>query len=167
VKRLLLALLLAVLLVARAEAQEVQPDLSFRFGIGLLLIPEIQLSFEARELRGGLGVRVHIPVLFFAFGYGIDAYIFVPLSPEWDIYAGGGWSSLTVLFASPSSFAYGLLGVRLRNGFFLEVTPGVRTGVACEPPPANAGLARTPPCFALTPYSNFSVIGTVGFSWRI
>jgi hypothetical protein len=159
-KRALLTLLLCMALFARAEAQSTQPDLSFRFGVNLLVLPSLSFALEAREPRGGVGVRASGFYFYAIYGYSLNAYVFVPLSPDWDVYLGAGW--LKVLsglpFVSPTEFTYGLIGVRLRNGFFLEVTPGILSISEC----ATATLAL--PCGA---GRFFVVLGTLGFSWRL
>jgi hypothetical protein len=163
VKRLVLALLLSVLLVARAEAQTVQPDLSFRFGINLLLLPGFSLGFEAREPRGGIGMRASFDYLVLLYGYSFDVYVFVPISSTWDVYFGMGRLQIVDGFGlfAPLELTYGLLGIRLQNGFFLEVMPGVSKTIGCPPSP----IPPFQPC--LTNSGLFVILGKLGFAWRL
>jgi hypothetical protein len=163
VKRLVLALLLSVLLLARAEAQAVQPDLSFRFGINLLVLPGFSLGFEAREPRGGIGVRASFEYLLVLYGYSIDVYVFVPISSTWDVYFGAGRLRIVdgLALSVPFELTYGLLGVRLRNGFFLEVMPGVGNTEGCR-------QTVTPPFQPCTTSAGvFAILGKLGFAWRL
>jgi hypothetical protein len=159
-KKLALIFGLCALLCARANAQSTQPDLSFRFGINLLVLPGISAALEAREPQGGLGVRANTFYAVAVYGYGVDVYAFVPLSLDWDVYFGvGGWR-MFLLFppSNPTDFTYGLLGVRLRNGFFLEITPGVY----------NTGCTNSQPLLQSCASGRFfAILGTLGFAWRL
>jgi hypothetical protein len=158
-KRSLLTLLLCLVLFARAEAQTTQPELSFRFGVNLLVLPSLSFALEAREPRGGIGVRTSAFYFVAVYGYRLDAYVFVPLSDHWDVYFGAGWFQVlsALPFVNPTEFTYGLIGVRLRNGFFLEVNPGVFSTTGCATP------AQALPCSA---GRFFGVLGTLGFAWH-
>jgi hypothetical protein len=161
-KRVFLVLCFCVLLLARAEAQAVQPELSFRFGVNLLIFPGFGVALEAREPRGGIGVRAKTINLLLINGYGFDVYAFMPISEQWDVYFGAGWQRLKPGFPNPvaSEMTYGLLGVRLRNGFFVEVMPAVFASMGCNTP-----SVPFQPCVG--DVRTFAVFGTLGFAWRL
>jgi hypothetical protein len=156
-----------VLFLGSAQAQSMAPEFYFRFGIGVnLLLPEISLAMELRESWGGIGLRGRYISIAIVYGYAIDAYLFFPLSSSWDVYVGGGYNNVSGGIAQPNQLIYGLLGVRLKQGFYFELMPGVRSGIQCSSPQPTVGQAKTTPCLDPTAYQNLGASFALGFSWR-
>jgi hypothetical protein len=157
-----------VLFLGSAQAQSVPPELKFRFGVGLLLLPAIQLGLEVGNPIGGFGIRLQMSPFIWVNRFAVEAYVFTPLSPDWEIYFGGGTGLIIGPFSFGTEHYYGMLGVRLKQGFYLEVTPGVFQGYTCTGgvPVNGAAQARTPPCGVSQFSRTFVIYGTLGFSWR-
>jgi hypothetical protein len=165
---LLVAVLVCGLGVAKAQAST--PEFGIRLGFNVLLLPGFHLGLEVSDPTGGLGVRVQINPYIFVNRFSAEAYLFVPISPAWDVYFGGGAAAWVGLFAPKSEDFYGIVGVRLKQGFFLEVNPGLTQSFQCVSSAPLTGATRTPvslPCLEFEFRRNFFIIGTLGFSWRL
>jgi hypothetical protein len=120
IKSIVALMVSLVLLSGVAQAQ----DFSFRFGFQLLTIPSVQLSNELDFGDFGLGSRFTAGTWFgLITRVSLDSYGFVPIAENWQVYFGAGLSSGVVLFNGVLNDIHGLVGIRLKQGLFVEFVP--------------------------------------------
>jgi hypothetical protein len=165
---LLVAVLVCGLGVAKAQAPT--PEFGIRLGFNLLLLPGFHLGLEVSDPTGGLGVRVQLNPYFLTNRVSLEAYVFVPIAPAWEVYFGGGAATWFGPFASRSEDFYGIIGVRLKRGFYFEMSPGIIQGFQCVSSAPINGVERTPaslPCSGVEFRRTSFFIAALGFSWRL
>jgi hypothetical protein len=141
-----------------AQAQ----DFSFRFGFQLLSIPSVQLSSELNFGDFGLGSRFTAGTWFgFLTRVSLDGYGFVPISENWQVYFGAGLSSGVVLFGGVLNDIHGLVGIRLRQGFFVEFVPRLFLATCYQQGINCVGNPNDPKAIG------WGIDIGLGFSWRL
>ncbi len=163
-KRIIVMLTALMLLMGQAQAQE----FSARGGFQLLLLPAVNFALEYNEETWGVGTRVSATYLVLFLRFQANAYVIVPLIYDWQLYIGGGYARSYFFLGKPTDELHGLIGIRLKQGFFVEATGGLAYGESCVPPvpPVNAAQARTTPCGSYVPTRYFIAQVNLGFSWK-
>lgn len=88
-------------------------------------LPEVHSPLEYTEEAWGIGARVNGTYLVLLARLQADAYVVFPVLPDWQFYARGGWVENYLFLSNPLTKFDGLVEIRRRQGFFVELTSGV------------------------------------------
>jgi hypothetical protein len=163
-----------------AQAQSIQGN----FGIRLDGVPTAfgtppafpalggHFGLEVRTGELSFGARVVLSSFVLLYWHGsLDVYGSYTLPDGLTPYAGVGVGFGAPIFVSGAyTDVHALLGLRLQNGFFVEVSPGLAFGQVCtqtQPPTTQSGGVRpqATPCFAFESVQVFIVGVSIGWAF--
>ncbi len=164
--KLLFFLAAFVLWFGQAQAQE----FSARAGLQLLAIPGVHVAAEVDF--GGLGLGARASGSYFVLWGQLqaDAYGFVSIAENWQVYAGVGYGYYHFFFSKPITYLQAIIGVRLKSGIFFEVNPQRVFTEGCVNADGSIQSLDSRPCVAPAVRGSavyYGFLFTLGFSWRL